>query len=256
MLVPRIVLTEKQVVEAVRNLFGAQGMVILSQVRNGTGYARSVRTADILAISTWPSRGLYTEGFEVKTSRSDLIRELADPAKADDMAGYCSRWWIACSEGLTEGVIIPDNWGVISVDGKLKAKVTKQAITQEPRKMDQGFVCSVLRNFSESHVSTLEVQPMIEAARKKEAAEVESRMNHRQQQAIEAIAKFKEHSGIDILEANGYARWDMQRVGEAVKLIVALRNHPLEEILKAKEALAAGIAACDIAVESMTVAAK
>lgn len=248
---PKIVLRESDVVEGVRKLFGANGMVILSQVRNGTGYARSVRTADILAISTWPSRGLYTEGFEVKTSKSDLIRELADPAKADDMAGYCTRWWIACSEGLTDGVIIPENWGVISVDGKLKAKIAKQAITQEPRKMDQGFICSVLRNFSESHVSKLEIQPLIEAARKKEATEVESRMESRQQQAVEAIAKFKEHSGIDLLEQHGYARWDMKRIGDAVNLIVALREHPVEEILKAKSALEAGIAAIDIAVTAM-----
>lgn len=248
---PRIVLRESDVVGAVRKLYMQNGMVVLSQVRNGTGYTRSVRTADILAISTWPSRGLYTEGFEVKTSRSDLIRELADPAKADDMAGYCTRWWIACSEGLTEGIIIPENWGVISVDAKLKAKVTKQAITQEPRKMDQGFICSVLRNFSESHVSKLEVQPLIEAARKKEAAEVESRMESRQQHAVEAIAKFKEHSGIDLLEPHGYARWDMKRIGDAVNLIVALREHPIDEIVKAKSALEAGIAAIDIAVTAM-----
>ena len=47
---------------------------------------RQVRTADMMAISTWPSRGLYAVGIEIKVNSSDLAKELASPSKADDIA--------------------------------------------------------------------------------------------------------------------------------------------------------------------------
>ena len=45
------------------------------EVRAQTGYAAG-GSADGLALSLWPSRGIELHGFEVKVSRSDWLREL------------------------------------------------------------------------------------------------------------------------------------------------------------------------------------
>ncbi len=39
---------------------------LFSQVRNATGFASRIRTADAIALSLWPSRGLALYGFEFK----------------------------------------------------------------------------------------------------------------------------------------------------------------------------------------------
>ena len=45
----------------------------------------------------WPSRGLYLHGFEIKVHRNDWLRELKNPAKAEEIAGYCHFWWVVAT---------------------------------------------------------------------------------------------------------------------------------------------------------------
>ena len=51
----------------------------LWEVRDATGYGAS-RSADAIAFGVWPSRGLSIVGFEIKSSRSDWLRERASAA--------------------------------------------------------------------------------------------------------------------------------------------------------------------------------
>src|SRR4051812_49014156 len=82
------------------------------EMRNGTGYARGARTADALAFSLWPSRGLELHGIEVKVHRSDWLREKGDPDKAEEIGKFCERWWLATTEGVVADVgEIPSAWG-------------------------------------------------------------------------------------------------------------------------------------------------
>lgn len=86
--------TASEIESAVRKLYEGNGYVVLRQVRNGTGYERKARTADILVASTWPSRGLHLEGVEVKVGRGDIRKELAAPEKAESIARFCKYWWL------------------------------------------------------------------------------------------------------------------------------------------------------------------
>jgi hypothetical protein len=245
--VSAIYLRAFEIEQAVRKLYSKNGFTVLSQVRNGTGFSKSPRTADMLAVSTWPSRGLYVEGFEIKSSAGDLRRELALPEKADDIARYCAYWWLAVPEGLTDNEMIPPNWGVISVDAKLKATVVTKATRMTPIPMDDLFVCSTLRNFAEGYTPLSEVQPLIERARKEERESAESMRNYRLKSLEEGFATFKEHSGIDLIERNGHPVWDLGSIADAVRLIVALKGRPVAEIMRAKQALTAGVEAINAA---------
>lgn len=79
----------ESVFELLRRRYPAPAWAFLEEVRNQTGYARTIRTADALAMSLYPSRGLHLHGFEVKVSRADWFRELNDPKKAEEIAAYC-----------------------------------------------------------------------------------------------------------------------------------------------------------------------
>src|ERR1700693_1206177 len=53
---------------------------IVFEVAKSTGHAAH-RHLDAVAMDLWPSRGLELHGIEIKVSKQDLKRELADPAK-------------------------------------------------------------------------------------------------------------------------------------------------------------------------------
>ena len=69
------VYTEDGLCKLLRYRFCQPEWAFLSQVRNGTGYLRTTRTADALAMSLWPSRGLHLYGFEIKVRKSDWKKD-------------------------------------------------------------------------------------------------------------------------------------------------------------------------------------
>ncbi|MEJ1938550.1 hypothetical protein WDZ92_50795, partial [Nostoc sp. NIES-2111] len=65
----------------------ANGYACLFEVANGTG-SNASRAADIVVLNLWPSRGMDFNGYEVKTARSDWLRELKQPEKAWPVMQY------------------------------------------------------------------------------------------------------------------------------------------------------------------------
>lgn len=109
------------------------------------------RFMDTLVFSSWPSLGNCAWGFEIKVSRSDLLSELKNPAKASGMIGYCRYWYLAVAPGIIdlEKDVIPPGWGVLEAtrDGKGLREVRK------PEKRDDSvldgirpFLASFLRS--------------------------------------------------------------------------------------------------------------
>jgi len=60
----------------------------IREFRNATGFS-ATRSADALAFGMYRSRGQAIIGFEVKTVRSDWLRELKNPEKAEPIAQFC-----------------------------------------------------------------------------------------------------------------------------------------------------------------------
>lgn len=120
----------------------------LYNVRNSTGFApvgKRERYADALVVSCWPSNGLWVAGIEVKVTRSDWRRELADPAKAAAIQMYCDRWYVAAPADVVPLDEVPANWGLLEIRGS-KVLRTKEAPTLAAETWNRGFVASVLRN--------------------------------------------------------------------------------------------------------------
>ena len=196
---------------SLKSVFPHPAHTLLSQVRNGTGFTRSPRTADALAVSTFPSRGLWLAGIEIKLYLGDWKRELANGEKAEAIHKYCHYWYVAAPEGLIPQAELPETWGLIEV-GK-KTRIVVKSVKQDPKPIDMLLLGSILRNVGESCVPMQAVEDMAKARAEKLA----ERDAHDLKSLRQSIADFKASSGID-LAASGY-HWDWGDIGKAVKIV-------------------------------------
>lgn len=79
-------------------------------------------------------------GHEVKVQRSDWLRELRDPTKADAWRRYCDRWWLVATPGVAKPEEIPDGWGLI-----VGGRVVIQAPVLDPEPMPPTTRAALLR---------------------------------------------------------------------------------------------------------------
>lgn len=145
-----------EVVARLRRYFDdGRSHTCLEQVRNQTGYATKERTADLIAFGCWPSQGLEIHGVEVKVNRSDWLKELKDGSKAEAVARYCDRWWIAVGDPeIVKAGELPRGWGLLVPKGDDSMRAKKKAPPQEEVvPLDRPFVASVMRS------ARKEVQP-------------------------------------------------------------------------------------------------
>lgn len=131
---------------ALREKFDAQSYALVFEVPNGTGMNKS-RSADALAFSLWPSRGLDAHGFEFKASRSDWLRELKNPAKAEAFHQYVDFWHVVAAD---DKIVLPDElpkgWGLLTLSpdrSRLRAAVKPDRIDAIP--WSRSFTAGVMR---------------------------------------------------------------------------------------------------------------
>lgn len=223
-------MTESQIFTALKPLFPANEYALIPQVRNGTGYSKSVtRTADALALSLWPSRGIALHGFELKDSRADVLKELGDPAKADEIGKHCHFWWIVVSkETIIKKDEVPPAWGLIVIDENGVAKKKKVAPHREAAPMTISSMAAMFKAVSKSDIVDENViQQRIDAAVKKAEGEWWDREKARREndngeaagklRAIQnRLAEFRKETGIDLL----YADWHWGPLMKSVKFVM------------------------------------
>lgn len=135
----------------------------VTHVRDAAGFDSS-RTADALAMSLWPSRGLELHGFEVKVSRSDWQRELANPEKAERFCRIVDRWWLVVANNtIVRSGELPSTWGLMVVHGgRVVTAVAAPLLTPpagRPRPLPEGFSRSFLASLLRSTARRADVTP-------------------------------------------------------------------------------------------------
>ncbi len=148
--------TETRVFDGLSRVFTPKTHTLLRQVRNGTGYVDTVRTADALALSYWPTRGLYMNGIEIKITRADWLRELEHPEKSDEIGQYCRYWYIAAPAGIVPVGELPEGWGLIEMSPK--AKIVHEATQRDAVPPTMAFVCAIARKLADGTVPLEEVE--------------------------------------------------------------------------------------------------
>lgn len=223
------------------------------EVRNATGHNRVTRYCDAMAFSLFPSRGLSIHGMEVKVSRTDWVKELKTPHKAEEIARHCDFWSLVVSdpEIVKEGEL-PKNWGLMIPDpkgsGLRTVKAPKELQTGDAamdRTIDRGFVFSLLRNIIETTVPKKLVEQQIAARatdsqdwRVTNAERGEKNANEALEKLTKTINDFRDRTGLDV----GAGRYDFEEHCKVVQsLLWILRNGGPVKYLERMERMIGGM---------------
>jgi len=186
--------------------------VVVEEVAPGTGFSGPNRYADVVALSTWPSRGLKLEGFELKASKADLRRELADPGKHRAVARYCDEWsLVVYRRSILEGLEIPAEWGILAVDDATgeELETIRKPAKLSPDPWPRAFVCSLVRN---AHMQSPRAHFIARAVIAAEKAG--------QKSAEDAAWREVEHITRPLAKALGFESWKDPGLEELVRLAV------------------------------------
>lgn len=203
---------------ALAEKYKAPEYALLFEVGNGTGGNKS-RSADAVAMSLWPSRGLHLIGFEIKASRADWLNELREPAKADAIGKYCDFWYLVVGDKkIVQDGELPLGWGLIAPRGEGLA-VVKEAIKIECLPMDRSFLAGLMRRNVEQDRSAIDEE--IRRAVKNQVDElVELKVNRqigylkRENDKLDEMVKtFSQVSGMPLYDFN------VADIAEAVKFV-------------------------------------
>lgn len=258
-------MTAAHIINALAARYKAPEYAFLTEVRNSVGFSSKVRTADAMAMSLWPSRGLYMTGFEVKVSRADWKKELEQPEKAEELARFCKMWFVACPDKMIDKDEVPPGWGLIYVkdDGTLKyVRPAPEHPAVEPTWM---LFASLMRDVVETWVPSTLVDQRIEAASRERMARrieqegYELKEAKRQLEKLrENIAAFEAESGVKIDRYSDHfnreigaavaalRRWqgvphkELQQIAERVNRLSQEINTVALEIRESEQALAGG----------------
>lgn len=142
-------MTETQMCDALRARYSQQAgngarYAVAASVRSHAGFDAK-RTADFIAMDLWPSSGLLLHGHEVKVSRSDWLRELKDPSKADEFIPYVNHWWLVVPDAaIVRDGELPDGWGLLAMRGD-GLKAVRKAAWREALPLPPTRLAALLR---------------------------------------------------------------------------------------------------------------
>lgn len=82
------------------------------ELSDGTGYSKR-QQIDAAVFSCWPSDGLYRIAFEIKSHRSDWLRELNQPAKRKWVEEEFHETYFLCERDVVKEAEVPEGWGLM-----------------------------------------------------------------------------------------------------------------------------------------------
>lgn len=205
---------------------GAGEYAFMTHVRNGAGF-NSDRTFDAVAMCLWPSRGLVLHAFEVKCSRSDWLREMKQPAKAEAAARVCDKFSIVAADDkiVAEGEL-PHTWGFMVVrSGKLVCVKDAPLLPESNPKanLSRAFVVSLLRaggavpQAEAEEITAARREGYAEGTKAMEAQLDEWRSQHRALQSI--VNVFEREAGVGLRNWNGEGK--AEKVGAALRMVLS-----------------------------------
>ena len=208
---------------ALRIKYAAPEWALLEEVHNRTG--GGTRSADAIAMNLWESNAFRIIGFEIKVSRSDWLRELKDPSKADVIAAYCDMWFIVATSDIVKEDELPPNWGLQVLKGNGLHIVKKAPLLEDRKALDRRFVAAMIRRATqvgEAQISAA-LATAIESERKRVAERVQSEVDRRTRRAKEIADRLevvKAATGIDLLSYS----FDGEDVSHAIRYALAERR--------------------------------
>lgn len=183
------------------------------------------RRADVIAINLYRSRAWAIHGFEVKASRGDWIRELANPDKAEELHRFVDVWWVVAPKGLVESGELPAGWGLLEPSGRgLRAKTQPIIPKKYPNMKRELFARFLLKMLDAEQAARNDAASALADERRESIREEAKRFARQENEDLEyelesirtKVSEFEEASGVSL------DRWRSRRIGEAVKVVLAM----------------------------------
>lgn len=201
----------------VRDSYQLPEYATIFNVANATGAGAS-RYADCIRLGLWPSRGIDLVGFEFKTSRSDWLRELANPAKAESIFRYCDYWVLLTGDdGVAKIDEIPKAWGYSTIKGG-RIKTVKEWPKLSPEPLSRKFLAALLRRAKEGSTDAEELEAKYRAGICEGERRRIAMADYELKDARETLKKWEEFSKASGIEISRYT-YNAGKIGEAVKMI-------------------------------------
>ena len=106
--------------------------IVLPEFRFSTGFsAYAERTIDVFAINCYPSTRHQRVCYEIKVSREDFKRELAEPMKRKPALYISNQFYFVTPPGLIAPALIPPEAGLMETTGTKELKVILPAPQRE-----------------------------------------------------------------------------------------------------------------------------
>lgn len=218
------------IADLLRARYPAKTHALMFEVRDGAGFD-SRRTCDAIAISTWPSRGLKLMGFEIKASRSDWLRELRNPEKAESFFSVCDEWYLVIdgTENVVEPDELPATWGLLQRKGN-RLHCAKAAPLLKPEPIDRSFLAAMLKNCRDAAATPGKVEfdrgyVAGRAAAKDAAVQAIEHGTRELRELRQSLKEFEQASGVTI------RNWGGGKIGEAVKFVMEGGHRQHEHIV-------------------------
>lgn len=188
------------------------------------------RRYDAISIAIWGSMGHCIHGFEVKSARSDWLRELADPKKSDTLMRYCTHWWLVCPKSVLQSLDeVPDTWGVLFETDEGLRIGRKAPHLKNPAPDAAFWRCMLLRQATRLSMPQ-EVQSEIDAARKSEREACQSNLSRDAAIAQSELRNLRET--VDAFEKATGIHLNRFNVQSEIAQIAFLRNLNVQKLSK------------------------
>ena len=133
------------IINALQQLHTGREWVCFPELRLGSGYGgKWEQRIDVFAMSCYPSHGLQSIAYEVKSSRSDFLRELKEPEKRRAAMDLSNMFYFAAPAGMIQTEELPLGCGLKEYrDGKVSTVC--QATFRDRQSPEWRFVASLCR---------------------------------------------------------------------------------------------------------------
>jgi len=125
-------------------LNGYNPTVVLREVANGTGRDAN-RWVDIAVFQMWRTKGLTRSAFEIKVTRHDFIRELAQPEKHRWVQQSFHEFWFVAPEDIIQVEELPVGAGFMYPRGD-KLCIKRHAVRNPNPKLDDVLLAAFMRS--------------------------------------------------------------------------------------------------------------
>lgn len=185
---------------------------------------------DALIISPWASRRFPREAVEVKVTRSDWQRELAQIGKAEWWFVRSNRFWLAVPAphgDIVRAGELPADWGLLECTADA-CTVIKEAVRHEAEAIGEGTWIGLIRAAANCSLSVLMTTEQRGYARGFKAGEeqsangsIEGRFERRYNKLQSLVAEFESASGISLSRYAGGTH-----LGKLVDVLLRANHFP------------------------------